>query len=73
MIAIDAGIYHNGALIYDNGYKIDAYQIDNPKEIVDKILSFYPNTSIAVESNDNDICDINEIDGVAKWIKEHIL
>ena len=25
----DAGIYHNGALIYKDGVKIDSFQIDN--------------------------------------------
>lgn len=51
-LKIDAGIYHNGALIYENENKIDGFLINNAKEIVDKILSSYPNTSIAVESND---------------------
>lgn len=51
-LEIDAGIYHNGALIYESGNKIDAFQINNAKEIIDKILRVYSNTSIAVESND---------------------
>jgi Cof subfamily protein (haloacid dehalogenase superfamily) len=51
-LEIDAGIYHNGALIYESGNKIDGFQIKNAKETVDKILSAYPNTAIAVETND---------------------
>lgn len=51
-VEIDASIYHNGALIYMDGEKIDGFQIDGVKNIVDEILEKYPQTSIAVESND---------------------
>lgn len=49
---IDAGIYHNGALIYLNNEKVDSFQIDSPKSIIDSLLDIYPRMSIAVESND---------------------
>lgn len=51
-VEIDAGIYHNGALIYKDEEKIDSFQIDNVKQIVDSILKKYPKTSIAIETND---------------------
>lgn len=51
-VEIDAGIYHNGALIYKSGKQIDGFQICDPKSVVDKILRLNPMVSIAVESND---------------------
>ena len=51
-LELDAGIYHNGALIHENGNKKHGFQINNSKEIVNKILSSYPDALIAVESND---------------------
>ena len=51
-VEINAGIYHNGALIYSEGRKTDGFQINNAKQIIDKILVEYPDVSIAVESND---------------------
>lgn len=52
VLDIDAGIYHNGALINVEGKKINSFQIENPKRIVDLILQQYPNTNVAVESDD---------------------
>lgn len=51
-IKIDAGIYHNGALIYMDGEKTAGFQIDNVKPIIDSILLEYPKAAIAVESDD---------------------
>jgi hypothetical protein len=51
-VKIDAGIYHNGALIFINGEKTEDYQIDNANQIIEKILLEYPNASIAIESED---------------------
>lgn len=51
-VEINAGIYHNGALIYSEGRKTDGFQINNAKQIIDKILVECPDVSIAVESND---------------------
>lgn len=51
-IKIDAGIYHNGALIYMGDEKVDGFQIEYPKNLIDTFLRVYPQASIAVESND---------------------
>lgn len=51
-IEIDAGIYHNGALIYKDGKKMEGFQIENIKGLVEKVLVKYPGTHIAVETND---------------------
>jgi Cof subfamily protein (haloacid dehalogenase superfamily) len=52
VLDIDAGIYHNGALINIAGKKIDSFQIENPKAVIDEISGKYPNSNIAVESDD---------------------
>lgn len=52
ILQVDAGIYHNGALIYMDDKKIDSFQINNPKEVVDHLLEVYPECKIAIESND---------------------
>ena len=51
-VKIDAGIYHNGALLYIEDNKIDSYQIDNPLNIIKSIIGINPNIAIAVESDD---------------------
>lgn len=51
-VETDAGIYHNGALIYKLGEKMDGFQIDSVKKLVDKVLNKYPKASIAVETDD---------------------
>lgn len=51
-IDINAGIYHNGALIYMDGEKTDGFQIDNVITLIDKILLEYPQAAIAVEADD---------------------
>lgn len=51
-IKVDAGIYHNGALIYMEGEKIEGFQIDNTISIIDSILLKYQKTALAVESDD---------------------
>ncbi|SFO28656.1 hypothetical protein SAMN04487831_11635 [Pseudobutyrivibrio sp. UC1225] len=51
-IDIDAGIYHNGALIYIDDMKVDNYQIENPVHIIDIVKKKNPHCSVAVESND---------------------
>ena len=51
-VETDAGIYHNGALIYKLGEKMDGFQIDSVKKLVDQVLNKYPKASIAVESDD---------------------
>jgi cof-like hydrolase len=48
----DAGIYHNGSLIYMDGKEVDDFKINNVKEIIDKILSRYPESLIAAEVED---------------------
>lgn len=48
----DAGIYHNGALIYDKNIRIGGFGIDNPHSISKKILDVFPDTNIAIESDD---------------------
>lgn len=51
-IKIDAGIYHNGALIHMDGMKIEGFQIDSVNSIIENILFEYPKAAIAVESDD---------------------
>lgn len=51
-LEIDAGIYHNGALIYKDNVKMDGFQIEHVKDIIDDIMSEYPQVAIAVESDD---------------------
>lgn len=41
-VETDAGIYHNGALIYKLGEKMDGFQIDSVKKLVDQVLNKYP-------------------------------
>ncbi len=48
----DAGIYHNGALIYDKNIRLGGYGIENPYIISRNILDKFPDTCIAIESED---------------------
>lgn len=48
----DAGIYHNGALIYDKNIKIGGYGIENPYIVSKKILDEISNTCLAIEVED---------------------
>ena len=51
-LEFDAGIFHNGAVLYNKEKYINAYSIDNPYDIVAKILREYNNCHLAVESQD---------------------
>lgn len=48
----DAGIYHNGAVIYDKGKRLDGYGIKNPYNVAKNILANYSDTNIAIEADD---------------------
>lgn len=48
----DAGIYHNGAIVYDKNIKIGGYEIENPYIISRNILDKFPNTCLAIETED---------------------
>lgn len=48
----DAGIFHNGAVIYNKKELIGNFGISNAYSIIKKIVSEYTNLNIAVESND---------------------
>lgn len=52
LLETNAEIYHNGALIYSEGQKIDAFEINDIKTVVDSILNTYPSSSLAIESDD---------------------
>lgn len=47
----DAGIYHNGAVIYDKNIRIGGYGIDKPHIVAKNILGIYPNTCMAIEAD----------------------
>lgn len=51
-IGFDAGIYHNGALIYDKNIKVSDYGIENPCIIMSNILKWFPDSCLAVEAED---------------------
>lgn len=48
----DAGIYHNGAVICENGVIVSECGIENPVRIVRKIINDNPGIRISVEAND---------------------
>lgn len=48
----DAGIYHNGAVICENGAIVSECGIENPVQIVRKIIDDNPDIRISVEAND---------------------
>lgn len=52
LLETNAEIYHNGALIYSEGQKIDAFEINDIKTVVDGILNTYPSSSLAIEADD---------------------
>ncbi len=49
---IDAGIYHNGALLYRGKNKIDSYQIDHAHDVIHSILNLNPSAFVAAEVDD---------------------
>ncbi len=51
-VEIDAGIYHNGALLYLGKNKIDSYQIDRVQDVIHSILHLNPSVSVAAEADD---------------------
>lgn len=51
-LEFDAGIFHNGAVLYNQKKYIDGYSIKNPYGIVNKILGEYKHCHLAVESHD---------------------
>ena len=48
----DAGIYHNGAVICENGEVVFECGIENPVQIVHKIINDNPGMRVSVEAND---------------------
>lgn len=51
-LEFDAGIFHNGAVIYNKNKLVANFGINEPCRIIKRMLDEYSNLNIAVESND---------------------
>lgn len=69
-VEIDAGIYHNGALLYLGKNKIDSYQIDRVHDVIHSILHLNPSVSAAAEADD---IGSNEITQKCRYLSQHIM
>lgn len=52
ILNLDAGIFHNGAVIQEKGRKTGGYGVKNAGGLVRTILEKYPSSNIAVEAED---------------------
>ena len=52
ILNLNAGIFHNGAVIQENGKKTGGYGVENAGDLVQTILERYPFSNIAVEAED---------------------
>ena len=52
ILNLDAGIFHNGAVVQEKGQKTGGYGVKNAGELVLAILDRYPFSNIAVEAED---------------------
>ena len=52
ILNLNAGIFHNGAVIQEKGRKTGGYGVKNAGELVQSILERYPFSNIAVEAED---------------------
>lgn len=51
-IHYDAGIFHNGAVLWNESKRIGGFGIENPENIIEQILRDKPETCIAAEADD---------------------
>ncbi len=51
-VEFDAGIFHNGAVIFGKNHEVMRFSIDNPYDLICKIRKDKPEACIAVETND---------------------
>ena len=52
ILNLNAGIFHNGAVIQENGKKTGGYGVENAGDLVQAILERHPFSNIAVEAED---------------------
>ena len=52
ILNLDAGIFHNGAVIQEKGRTTGGYGVKNAGSLVQAILERYPLSNIAVEAED---------------------